>query len=263
MRSKARLFDGEPIHPILVHFPLAFLIGAVLFDLAGVAMDRPLWWEIGAYLLVLGVATALLAAVPGFIDYFYTVPPQSSYRKRATWHLVLNLVVVAIFALARLVRGDPGVQPDVPVLGLEVIGLVILLISGWLGSSLIYHAQVGVDHSYAADGRWREESLDAQGESYVIASAAELEPNQMKLLRVNGMRIVLARTETGYVAFQDSCTHEGGSLAGGVLACGVVQCPWHGSQFDARTGVVRSGPAAESLRLFRVEELDGKVRVFL
>jgi nitrite reductase/ring-hydroxylating ferredoxin subunit len=85
----------------------------------------------------------------------------------------------------------------------------------------------------------------------------------MKLLRVNGMRIVLARTETGYVAFQDSCTHEGGSLAGGVLACGVVQCPWHGSQFDARTGVVRSGPAAESLRLFRVEELDGKVRVFL
>jgi uncharacterized membrane protein len=34
----------------------------------------------------------------------------------------------------------------------------------------------------------------------------------------------------------------------GVLACGVITCPWHGSQFDARTGEVKSGPAAEPVR---------------
>jgi nitrite reductase/ring-hydroxylating ferredoxin subunit len=42
---------------------------------------------------------------------------------------------------------------------------------------------------------------------------------------------VLARTEEGYVAFDDRCTHKGGSLAAGVMVWGTVQCLWHGSQF--------------------------------
>jgi nitrite reductase/ring-hydroxylating ferredoxin subunit len=83
----------------------------------------------------------------------------------------------------------------------------------------------------------------------------------MKLLHVGGRRVVLARTEAGYVAFDDHCTHKGGPLSDGVLSCNVVTCPWHGSQFDVRTGAVQSGPAGQAIQTFHVEEVDGEVRL--
>jgi uncharacterized membrane protein/nitrite reductase/ring-hydroxylating ferredoxin subunit len=263
MRSKARMPDGEPIHPLLVHFPIAFLTGAFVFDLGGVVLDRPAWWQVGGYLGAAGVVTAVLAAVPGFIDYLRTVPPRSSGRTRATWHLALNLTAVALFAVAWFLRGAPAVQPDVALLALEGVGLVVLAIAGWLGASLIYHLQVGVDHRYAGGATWREASLERAADGVVVARSDELKVDQMKLIRLGDERIVLARTEQGYAAFQDACTHEGGSLAGGVMMCGTVQCPWHGSQFDARTGSVQAGPAQQPIRCYRVEEAAGSVRLFL
>jgi nitrite reductase/ring-hydroxylating ferredoxin subunit len=87
----------------------------------------------------------------------------------------------------------------------------------------------------------------------------DLRVDQMKLIRVGSRRIVLARIESGYVAFDDRCTHRGGPLSDGVLACGTVQCPWHGSQFDVRSGAVAHGPAEEGIATYAVEERDGRV----
>jgi nitrite reductase/ring-hydroxylating ferredoxin subunit len=85
----------------------------------------------------------------------------------------------------------------------------------------------------------------------------------MKLLHIDGRRIVLARTQSGYVAFDDRCTHKGGSLAGGVMIGGVVQCPWHGSQFDCRSGGVEAGPADQPVATYRITEANGEVRLSL
>jgi nitrite reductase/ring-hydroxylating ferredoxin subunit len=74
---------------------------------------------------------------------------------------------------------------------------------------------------------------------------------------------VLGRTEEGYVAFDDRCTHRGGSLAGGVMIGGVVQCPWHGSQFDCRRGAVNAGPAEEPIATYRVTEREGRLLLAL
>jgi nitrite reductase/ring-hydroxylating ferredoxin subunit len=83
----------------------------------------------------------------------------------------------------------------------------------------------------------------------------------MKLVHVWGKRIVLARTERGWAAFDDRCPHRGGSLADGVLICGAVQCPWHGSQFDVRTGAVKAGPAKDGVGTYRVEEAGREIRL--
>jgi nitrite reductase/ring-hydroxylating ferredoxin subunit len=91
----------------------------------------------------------------------------------------------------------------------------------------------------------------------------ELKVDQMKLLRVGPKRIVLARTEKGYVAFDDRCTHRGGSLAGGVMICGTVQCLWHGSQFDVSTGKVKAGPAKQEIGVYPVKEEGEEVRLIL
>jgi len=99
MKSKAVLL-GHPLHPMLIPFPFAFLTGAVVFDVTGWWSDAVSWWTTGAYLSAAGIATALIAAVPGFIDYLYTVPPDSSGKSRATKHLLANLSAVALFAIA-------------------------------------------------------------------------------------------------------------------------------------------------------------------
>ena len=81
----------------------------------------------------------------------------------------------------------------------------------------------------------------------------------MMLVHYDGKRIVICRTENGYAAIDDYCTHRGGSLAGGSLICGTVQCPWHGSQFDVNTGMVKAGPAKEKIQLYKVNEVGEQV----
>ena len=262
MRSKAS-FKGHPLHPALIPFPFAFLTGALVFDAAALVLARPSFWTTGGHLAAAGVALALLAAVPGFIDYFYTVPPKSSGKQRATRHMIANLSAVALFVVAWFLRRGSA-EPEVTVLALELLAVGALIAGGWMGGTLVNRNQIGVDHSYAGGARWQEQSLEASaGRSVVVAGAGDLEVDQMKLLRLDGRRIVLARTDQGYVAFDDRCTHAGGALSGGTMICGTVQCPWHGSQFDVRSGEVKAGPAEERLTTYPVEETEREVRLRL
>jgi nitrite reductase/ring-hydroxylating ferredoxin subunit len=252
------------VHPALVHYPWAFLTGAFLFDLAGKLTGSPAAWVTGAFLAAAGIAAALVAAVPGFIDYVYTVPPNSSGKRRATRHMVVNLSAVALFAAAWVLRRHASIEPGAAVLLAEGVGTMLLGAGGYMGGVLVNRNQIGVDHRYANMGRWREQTVVREkGEGTVALPSPALEPNQMMLLRIDGRRIVLGRTEDGYVAFDDHCTHRGGSLAGGVLMCGTVQCPWHGSQFDTATGKVRSGPAERSIGAYKVESRGAGLRIHL
>ena len=259
MRSAAS-YQGHPIHPALIPFPFAFLTGAFLFDLVGLLLDRPALWATGSHLALAGVASALLAASAGAVDYFRTVPPESTAKKRATKHALANVAAMVLFAGAWILRGGADPAPGMLHLGLEAAGTVLLVIGGWMGGTLSFRNQIGVAHRYAGAGKWKQARLKSQpGVALVVAERDDLQPNQMKLLEVDGRRIVLGRTETGYVAFEDRCTHRGGSLAGGAMICGTVQCPWHGSQFDVKDGTVRAGPAEEGIATYPVEERDGKV----
>src|SRR4029450_6336032 len=111
MKSKAAAL-GHPVHPMLIPFPFAFLTGAVLFDSVGSFRDLPSWWTTGGHLSVAGIVAALLAAIPGLIDYRYTVPPDSSAKARATKHMLTNLTAVVLFGAAWWIRGGATTRPD-------------------------------------------------------------------------------------------------------------------------------------------------------
>src|SRR5687768_15429261 len=103
MKSKAS-FKGHPLHPMLVAFPIAFLYGSLGFDLASHLADWPGGWATGAYLSLAALASGLAAAVPGLIDYFFVVPPRSSGKRWATWHMAVNSSALALFALGCVFR---------------------------------------------------------------------------------------------------------------------------------------------------------------
>ena len=263
MKSKAVLL-GHPVQPMLIPFPIAFLTGAVLFDAAGWIAENPAWWTTGGHLVAAGIGTALLAAVPGLVDYLYTVPPRSSGKTRATRHMAAMLSAVALFAVAWLLRGAAGTPPGLGVLSLEAAGLGLVAVGGYMGGTLVTRNLISVDHRYANAGGWSEASIEnADGGPVTVAHRDELKVDQLKLLRFGDKRIVLAHTGAGYAAFDDRCTHRGGSLAGGVMMCGTVQCLWHGSQFDVRSGAVKAGPAKDGIAVYRVVEENGEVKLFL
>jgi uncharacterized membrane protein/nitrite reductase/ring-hydroxylating ferredoxin subunit len=252
MKSKVH-FKSHPLHPILVAFPIAFFIGTFLFDCLGLVFDNESFTLTGRYLNIAAVISAAVAAVPGFVDYIYTVPPESSASKRGAKHGIINTIVLSIFVFIILYRKNPEHAPMIR-MTLELIGVVLLTIAGWLGGTLVHRNQIGVDIRYADAGKWKEEYLTDTNGIVKAGTTDDLSLNQMKLIHVKDKRIVLARTEDGYVAFDDHCTHRGGSLAGGALICGTVQCPWHGSQFDVKTGALKAGPATENIRTYNCYE---------
>jgi uncharacterized membrane protein/nitrite reductase/ring-hydroxylating ferredoxin subunit len=252
MKSKAHI-KGHPLHPLLVTFPIAFFTGTLLSDLAFIFNSKELYKEIAKYLEGAGIAFALLAAVPGIIDYFKTIPPESSAKKRATKHGLINISLVIVFSLALLFRSDPAFN-FYTIVAMEGVGVIMLTISGWLGGTLVYRNQIGVDHRYADAGRWQERTIADDKNRVELTGLNELKLNQMRLFHCSGKRVVVGKSESGYVAFDDHCTHRGGSLADGVMICGTVQCPWHGSQFDVQNGSVKAGPAREKIITYRLEQ---------
>ena len=252
MRSKAS-FKSHPIHPILVSFPIAFLLGTLIFDLMGRFTSNESFWQTGYYLAIAGIAGGLLAAVPGLIDYIFTVPPDSSAKKRGAKHGLINLAHLILFFIALMLKRNEHPNTNI-IIVLEVVGVILIFIAGWMGGTLVYRNQIGVDPRYAEAGKWKEEYIDEKKDKIKVASVNELKLNQMKLIHIGEKRVVIGKTENGFAAFDDHCTHKGGSLAGGAMICGTVQCPWHGSQFDVSTGVVKAGPAKNRIKTYALTQ---------
>lgn len=89
-----------------------------------------------------------------------------------------------------------------------------------------------------------------------VAKANELEPGQGKLVEVDGKEIALFNCDGIYYAIDNECTHVGGPLCEGELEGERVTCPWHGAEFNIKTGEVLALPAEESVKCYKVK-VDG------
>jgi len=86
----------------------------------------------------------------------------------------------------------------------------------------------------------------------------DLQPGQMKLLRLNGQRVLAYNIDGEFYATSEECTHVGGPLSEGELKGNEVICPWHYSCFRVNDGAATCPPADEPLKTFRVI-IDGEV----
>ena len=135
---------GHPIHHMLVAFPIAFWFAALATDIAFAATRDFGWSAASIWLVGAGVMTALVAALPGFIDFF---GDDRVRALRDAWrHMIGNLIAVGLASLSwglRLAQGsEVAVLPWGLVLSVAVVG--ILLYTGWKGGELAYRHRVGV-----------------------------------------------------------------------------------------------------------------------
>jgi len=87
---------------------------------------------------------------------------------------------------------------------------------------------------------------------HVLASVREVPPGGGKAFTVAGRRIALFNVGGRIFAIDDTCTHDGASLAEGTLGGTTVVCPWHAAEFDVTTGEVLCPPASENVRSYPV-----------
>jgi uncharacterized membrane protein len=133
----------HPVHPMLVAVPIGLWVFALVCDAARAAGGNPTWQTVGTYCVAAGIVGALLAAVPGFIDYFSI--DEADMKRIANFHLAINLGAVAIFAFNLWLRlRRPTDNLWIP-LASSLIGVLAIGIGGWLGGEMVYVKGMAVD----------------------------------------------------------------------------------------------------------------------
>lgn len=133
----------HPVHPMLVALPIGLWIFSLVSDVIYLMKwGGAVFNDVAFYTMAGGIIGALLAAVPGFIDYLSL--PKGNVKTMAVWHMRINLAVVVLFAVNLWLRRDATPGAALPV-WLSVIGVALLGVSGWLGGELVYVHGVAVE----------------------------------------------------------------------------------------------------------------------
>jgi uncharacterized membrane protein len=136
----------HPLHPALVHFPVACWTLATAADFAGLWLGEAAWrWSGG--LLVVGCASALAAMLAGMIE--LSRVSEGAALRDAYLHMTAMLAAFAQYATSLLLRLDhlQTLGPGIVSLLLDAGGFVALTAGGWLGGRLVYGHGVGGDRA--------------------------------------------------------------------------------------------------------------------
>jgi len=139
---------GHPLHPMLVGFPVT-LYAATLACYAACALGaEPFWFRVGVYANIAGVVMALVAAVPGFIDWAFGIPSGVPAKATGRAHMLLNVAALLVFAADAYLqwgqRYSPQPATTLPVL-LAVLGVCLTIAAGFLGWKMVQVHHVGVE----------------------------------------------------------------------------------------------------------------------
>lgn len=135
---------GHAVHPMLIVFPLGLLATSFVFDVLRQATGATGFATASYYMIPAGVIGGLAAAVFGLVDWL-AIPEQTRARWIGAVHGIGNVIVTGLFILSWLLRrGDP-LRPGTGPIVLSLIGVLLALVTGWLGGELVERLAVGVD----------------------------------------------------------------------------------------------------------------------
>jgi uncharacterized membrane protein len=138
---------GHPIHPMLIPFPIVFLVLALVADLIFWQSANSAWATVGMWALGAGIVMALVAALAGFTDFF---GDERIRRIGDAWqHMIGNLVAVLLAAINWYIRYRYGDAAGVFPWGIwiSLATVLLLLFNGWKGWELVYRHHVAVSNT--------------------------------------------------------------------------------------------------------------------
>lgn len=144
--SRAAL-AGHPLHPMMIHFPVAALIALVAADAAFFYTDDPFWARAGLWLAGVGALGGWVASLAGLVD-LLTV--RRIRRLITAWgHALIAVMMLSLATLNWMLRlGDePGALVWPWGLGISLLTAAFIGLAAYLGGRLVYEHAVGVDTS--------------------------------------------------------------------------------------------------------------------
>lgn len=136
---------GQPIYSTLVQFPVVCFTLTLLTDIAYWRTFNLMWQNFSSWLLFAGLVFGALAVIVGIID--FAVRPAIRANRPAWPHVIGSVVVLVLALLNSLVHAGDGWTAIVPWgLTLSVITVVVMIITDWLGRSMVYRHGAGVSH---------------------------------------------------------------------------------------------------------------------
>jgi uncharacterized membrane protein len=131
---------GRPLHPMLVHFPVALYPTSLVFDALSHLSEDGNPFVRGAFtLIVIALVVSALAVAAGFAD-FLPIENGSRTWRIAVVHMSVQLVTAGLFLANAVLRGrdlDITATPVGPVI-LSLVGLLTLVLGSALGGELVY-----------------------------------------------------------------------------------------------------------------------------
>lgn len=141
MKDRVRI-GNHPVHPMLIPIPIGLWIFSLVADIIYLAVGNPAWAAASWYTMAGGIIGAVVAAVPGFLDYLDMKP--SRVKDIALRHMLLNVGALVLFIINFFVR-DGGVGTGTFIL--SIIGVLGIIVSGWLGGHMVYVHGMAVDEA--------------------------------------------------------------------------------------------------------------------
>ena len=134
---------GHPLHPMLIPFPVAFLVATFVCDLIFWRTGNPAWSTASLWLLGAALIMAALAAVAGLTDF---LGDQRIRDLGAAWHHLIGNVIAVLLSLWNWYRRYEAGEAAVLPVGLILSGIVVLILlyTGWRGWEMVYQHRVGV-----------------------------------------------------------------------------------------------------------------------
>lgn len=148
---------GHPLHPVLVHFPIALWTVAAAAYVASVINGSDTAAVIGRMANAGGLAMAALAMLAGLFE-LRSIDSQSDAQRVASWHMTLMGMTWICFLFALLLpmtRGaaSAGTLTDLVVAGSAAVGFLLMVLGGRLGGRLVYEFGIAVRRSSTSADR--------------------------------------------------------------------------------------------------------------
>ncbi len=135
---------GHPIHPMLIHFPVAALIALVATDAAYLYGGDPFWARAGVWLAGVGALGGWGASVAGLID---ILSVKEIRRLVTAWgHALMAVMMLSVATLNWRLRvgEDPGEYVMPWGMGLSLLTAAFISLASYLGGRLVFENAVGV-----------------------------------------------------------------------------------------------------------------------
>jgi nitrite reductase/ring-hydroxylating ferredoxin subunit len=94
-----------------------------------------------------------------------------------------------------------------------------------------------------------------------LCSTADVAPGTSLKVEIEDLALAVFNVDGEFFVTDDACTHGPGSLSEGYVEGGVVECNFHGGQFNIRTGEVVGPPCMVPIKTYPATVIDGKVTI--